>query len=144
MISLQEFKKLKKEILQHFWGYDQFRDLQDEITDAVVSGKDTLALLPTGGGKSLCYQLPALLLEGTCLVVSPLIALMKDQVMQLKYRNIEAEYLSAELDEAEADEIYTRCREGITKLLYVSPERLSSPLFLEHLFDIQLSFIAVD
>lgn len=144
MITLQEFKKLKNETLQHFWGYQHFRDLQDEITDSIASGKDTLALLPTGGGKSLCYQLPALIMEGTCMVVSPLIALMKDQVMQLKFRNIEAEYLSAELDEAEAEEIYSRCREGITKLLYVSPERLASPAFLEHLLDIQLSFIAVD
>ena len=144
MISEKNFSKLKLETLQHFWGYDHFRDLQEEIIDNVMHGKDSMVLLPTGGGKSLCYQLPALLLEGTCFVISPLLALMRDQVLQLKKKNIEAEYLSSELEDFAAETIYSRCKEGITKILYISPERLSQPQFLQHIQDIKISFIAVD
>ncbi len=122
MISPQDFQKLKYDTLKYFWGYTGFRDSQEEIINSVINEKDTLVLLPTGAGKSLCYQLPALLKEGTCLVISPLLALMKDQVNQLKFRGIEAEYLSSELDEYDAETIYDRCKEGLTKLLYVSPK----------------------
>lgn len=138
------YHKLKYETLNHFWGYSNFRNYQEEIIDSIINEKDTLALLPTGAGKSLCYQLPALLSEGTCIVVSPLLALMKDQVYQLKNKNIEAEYLSSELDEAEAEIIFNRCKDGITKLLYVSPERLANSVFLENIQEIKISFIAVD
>ncbi|MGV2452118.1 UNVERIFIED_CONTAM: RecQ family ATP-dependent DNA helicase [Ralstonia mannitolilytica] len=144
MISPQDFQKLKYDTLKYFWGYTDFRDSQEEIINAVINEKDTLVLLPTGAGKSLCYQLPALLKEGTCLVVSPLLALMKDQVNQLKARGIEAEYLSSELDEYDAEAIYDRCKEGLTKLLYVSPERLTNTQFIQNMEEIQLSFIAVD
>jgi len=144
MISPQDFQKLKYDTLKYFWGYTDFRDAQEEIINAVINEKDTLVLLPTGAGKSLCYQLPALLKEGTCLVVSPLLALMKDQVNQLKARGIEAEYLSSELDEYDAEAIYDRCKEGLTKLLYVSPERLTNTQFIQNIQEIQLSFIAVD
>ena len=144
MISHQDFEQLKHQTLKHFWGYDSFRDSQEEIIDSIVSGRDTLALLPTGGGKSLCYQLPALVLEGTCLVISPLLALMKDQVYQMKRIGIEAEYLSSELDEYDAEVIFNRCKDGLTKLLYVSPERLTNRLFLQNLEEIEISFIAVD
>ena len=144
MISQQDLEKLKQQTLKHFWGYDRFRNSQEEIINSIISGKDTLALLPTGGGKSLCYQLPALILEGTCLVVSPLLALMKDQVYQMKRIGIEAEYLSSELDEYDAEVIYNRCKDGLTKLLYISPERLTNRLFLQNLEEIQISFIAVD
>ncbi|BAP33224.1 ATP-dependent helicase RecQ [Chryseobacterium sp. StRB126] len=144
MISPQDFQKLKYDTLKYFWGYTDFRDSQEEIINAVINEKDTLVLLPTGAGKSLCYQLPALLKEGTCLVISPLLALMKDQVNQLKFRGIEAEYLSSELDEYDAETIYSRCKEGLTKLLYVSPERLTNTQFLQNIEEIQLSFIAVD
>lgn len=144
MISPQDFQKLKYDTLKYFWGYNDFRDSQEEIINAVINEKDTLVLLPTGAGKSLCYQLPALLKEGTCLVVSPLLALMKDQVNQLKSRGIEAEYLSSELDEYDAETIYDRCKEGLTKLLYVSPERLTNTQFIQNMEEIQLSFIAVD
>ncbi|WNI38913.1 ATP-dependent DNA helicase RecQ [Chryseobacterium sp. SG20098] len=144
MISPQDFQKLKYDTLKYFWGYTDFRDSQEEIINAVINEKDTLVLLPTGAGKSLCYQLPALLKEGTCLVVSPLLALMKDQVNQLKSRGIEAEYLSSELDEYDAEAVYDRCKEGITKLLYVSPERLTNSQFIQNMEEIQLSFIAVD
>ncbi|SHH72696.1 ATP-dependent DNA helicase RecQ [Chryseobacterium oranimense] len=144
MISQQDFQKLKYDTLKYFWGYDTFRDSQEEIIDAVIKENDSLVLLPTGAGKSLCYQLPALLKEGTCLVISPLLALMKDQVSQLKLRGIEAEYLSSELDEYDAEAVYDRCKDGLTKLLYVSPERLTNIQFLQNIEEIQLSFIAVD
>lgn len=135
---------MKYQILQSFWGYSEFRLGQEDIIDSILKGKDTVALLPTGAGKSLCYQLPALMLEGTCLVVSPLIALMRDQIIQLKNLGIEAEFLSSELDESEAEAILMGCKNGITKLLYVSPERLSNTFFLRHVEEIQISFIAVD
>lgn len=144
MISQQDFHQLKFQTLKHFWGYETFRDSQEEVINSVINRSDTLALLPTGGGKSLCYQLPALILEGTCLVISPLLALMKDQVYQLKNKGIEAEYLSSELDEFDAEVIFNRCKDGLTKLLYISPERLTNRLFLQNLEEIQLSFIAVD
>ncbi|MFC5871128.1 ATP-dependent DNA helicase RecQ [Chryseobacterium arachidis] len=144
MISQQDFQELKFKTLKHFWGYDHFRDSQESIIDSIISEKDTLVLLPTGAGKSLCYQLPALLKEGTCLIISPLLALMKDQVNQLKSRGIEAEYLSSELDEYDAETIYDRCKEGLTKMLYISPERITNKQFLQNIEEIQLSFIAVD
>ena len=144
MISQQDFQHLKYQTLKHFWGYDSFRDSQEEIINSIINEKDTMVLLPTGAGKSLCYQLPALLKEGVCIVISPLLALMKDQVNQLKHRNIEAEYLSSELDEYDAEVIYNRCKDGLTKLLYVSPERLNNSQFLQNIEDIQISFIAVD
>ena len=144
MQSEAEIKGVLLKTLQNFWGYSSFRTPQEEIILSVIRGKDTLALLPTGGGKSLCYQLPALVLEGVCLVVSPLLALIKDQVTQLKSIGVEAEYLSSELDENEQEEIYARAAEGVTKLLYVSPERLSNSLFLQKITNIHISFIAVD
>lgn len=144
MQSEAEIKGVLLKTLQNFWGYSSFRAPQEEIILSVIRGKDTLALLPTGGGKSLCYQLPALVLEGVCLVVSPLLALIKDQVTQLKSIGVEAEYLSSELDENEQEEIYGRAAEGITKLLYVSPERLSNSMFLQKITNIHISFIAVD
>ena len=144
MQSEAEIKGVLLKTLQNFWGYSSFRTPQEEIILSVIRGKDTLALLPTGGGKSLCYQLPALVLEGVCLVVSPLLALIKDQVTQLKSIGVEAEYLSSELDENEQEEIYARAAEGITKLLYVSPERLSNSMFLQKITNVHISFIAVD
>ncbi len=144
MNTPENIESLKLKTLQHFWGHGEFRPLQSEIIDAVLHKKDSLVLLPTGGGKSLCYQLPALLQEGTCIVISPLLALMKDQVSQLKRKGIEAEYLSSELDEFDAEIIYNNCKDNITKLLYVSPERLTNSVFLQNLEEIQISFIAVD
>jgi ATP-dependent DNA helicase RecQ len=144
MISNQHFEELKTKTLKHFWGFSTFRENQEEIINSVITSNDNLVLLPTGGGKSLCYQLPALLLEGTCLVISPLLSLMRDQVLQLKNRGIEAEFISSELDDIEAEIIYNNCKDEITKLLYVSPERLMDPIFLSQLENIKLSFIAVD
>lgn len=144
MVSAQDFKTLKLQTLQHFWGHNRFRETQEEVIDTVIGGQDAVVLLPTGGGKSLCYQLPALLLAGTCLVISPLLALMKDQVYHLRSRGIEADFLSSELDDFDTENVFSRCREGLTKLLYVSPERLTNRVFLENMADISISFIAVD
>lgn len=144
MQSSINISKILQQTLQNYWGYDRFRDNQEEIISSIISEKDTIALLPTGGGKSLCYQLPALVLDGTCIVISPLLALMKDQVQYLKSIGAEAELLSSELDEEEEEEIYGNCIVGITKLLYVSPERLQNSKFLEYIDEIQVSFIAVD
>lgn len=132
------------ENLQKYWGYSQFREDQEAIISSVVQGQDVLALLPTGGGKSLCYQLPAIILEGTCLVISPLLALIKDQVSSLEELGVEAEFLSSELDDAEVEDVFTRCIEGFTKVLYVSPERLKNQEFLRRIPEINISFIAVD
>ena len=144
MHSSPDFQALKIQTLKHFWGHSGFRESQEEIINSVITQQDTLVLLPTGGGKSLCYQLPALIQEGTCLIISPLLALMKDQVYHLKNKGIEAEYLSSELDEYDSETIFNRCKEGLTKMLYVSPERLTNRTFLQNLEEIQISFIAVD
>lgn len=145
MLSSQHYKELLLEkTLKQFWGYDEFRSGQRDIILSVLEGKDTLALLPTGGGKSLCYQLPAIVSEGMCLVVSPLLALMRDQVDALLGMGIEAELLSSDLDEFDEEAVYSRCKEGLVKILYVSPERLKNSLFITNIQDIHVSFIAVD
>ena len=137
-----DYNKLKYEVLRQFWGYKNFRNLQENIIDSISFKNDTLCLLPTGGGKSICYQLPALITEGVCIVISPLLALMKDQVERLQSIGIEAEFISSELDDTEIDTIYSRCRSGITKLLYVSPERLTNTKFINEANEIPFSFIA--
>ncbi|WP_192821319.1 ATP-dependent DNA helicase RecQ [Rufibacter sp. LB8] len=133
-----------QQILREYWGYDQFRPGQEEIIDSVLAGKDTLAILPTGGGKSICFQVPALAQEGVCLVVSPLIALMKDQVENLRKRGISAAALHAGQPERERDLILDNCIFGTTKFLYLSPERLQTDLFLERLKRMNVSLLAVD
>ncbi len=144
MQSREEIKGILLQTLKDFWGYDAFRDVQEDIIFSVIYKQDTLVLLPTGGGKSLCYQLPALVMEGMCLVISPLLALMKDQVSYLKSIGVEAEYLSAEMDEGEQERIYDKAIRGEIKILYVSPERLSNSTFFRKIVDVELSFIAVD
>lgn len=132
-------------ILRHYWGYDVFRPLQESIIHSVFTHrKDTLALLPTGGGKSLCFQVPALAMEGLCLVVSPLIALMKDQVYNLQRRGIGAAALYSGMHPQEIDDTLERCIYGNVKLLYVSPERLESEILLARLPRMKFSFLAVD
>ncbi|MBO6517179.1 MAG: RecQ family ATP-dependent DNA helicase [Bacteroidia bacterium] len=130
--------------LKKYWGYTAFRPNQEDIIRAVCSGRDTLALLPTGGGKSICYQLPALELEGVCLVVSPLVALMRDQVELLKSKGISATYLYSGLSRRELQIEYENMRNGKYVLVYVSPERLKSPDFQNSLGMTNLSFVAVD
>ena len=145
MVSLSNQSKIEIfDILKRYWGYDSFRPLQQEIIESVLHGDDTLALLPTGGGKSLCYQVPALAMEGMCLVVSPLIALMKDQVRQLKERKIAAEYLASDISMREQYTLMEKCIGGGVKLLYVTPERLRQTIFRNHLRQMKVALIAVD
>jgi ATP-dependent DNA helicase RecQ len=131
-------------ILQQHWGYPAFRPLQAEIIDSVMAGRDTLALLPTGGGKSLCFQVPALCLEGVCIVVSPLIALMKDQVFNLQKREINAAAIYSGMDYRSIDRILDNCVYGSVKFLYLSPERLMTELAIERIKRMKVSLIAVD
>ncbi|TCC98231.1 RecQ family ATP-dependent DNA helicase [Pedobacter psychroterrae] len=132
------------EILKHYWGYDSFRPLQDDIIRSVLDGNDTLALLPTGGGKSLCFQVPAMVMEGICIVISPLIALMKDQVEQLKSKNIEAVAIFSGMGKREIDILLDNCIYGNIKFLYLSPERLLSELVRERISYMNVNLIAVD
>jgi len=131
-------------ILKENFGYDSFRAQQEEIITHVLSGKDTVVLMPTGGGKSLCFQVPALLLPGVTLVVSPLISLMKDQVDSLQANGVAAAYLNSSLSIEEQLAIMADVHSGIIKLLYVSPERLANAYFQEELHQMQLSLVAVD
>lgn len=133
-----------KEILQQYWGFSAFRPLQDEIVQSVLGGHPTIALLPTGGGKSICFQVPGLVLEGICIVISPLIALMKDQVEQLRKRGIKAEAIYAGMSNREIDIILDNCIYGEIKFLYVSPERIKTELFLERASRMKISMLAVD
>ena len=132
------------DILNRVWGYDSFRKKQDVIIQNIIDKKDTLALLPTGGGKSICYQVPGILLEGTCLVISPLIALMQDQVAQLRKRGIMAVAISSGMSRKEIDIQLDNAIYGSTKFLYVSPERLKTPLFKARLEKMNINLIAVD
>ena len=133
-----------QEILKQHWGHDSFRPLQQEIIATVMEGKDVLALLPTGGGKSICFQNPALAKEGLCLVISPLIALMKDQVENLKKRNIMALSIHSGMTYYEVKQTLQNAAFGPYKFLYVSPERLETELFKEYLPAFNLNLIAVD
>lgn len=130
--------------LKQYWGYDTFRPKQEEIINSILGNKDTLALLPTGGGKSLCYQVPAIISKGVCVVISPLVALMKDQVSQLKQRNIKAVALTGGMHHREIDIALDNCVFGDTKLLYLSPERLQSEIVITRLQRMNISLIAVD
>ena len=131
-------------ILKQYWGYDSFRGIQPDIIKSIASGRDTLGLMPTGGGKSITFQIPALAKEGTCIVVTPLIALMKDQVHHLRQKGIRAAAIYSGMSRAEIVKTLDNCILGDMKLLYVSPERLSSELFLAKLRYLKVSFITVD
>lgn len=131
-------------ILKQYWGYTTFRPLQEEIIQAVLEGKDVLVLLPTGGGKSICFQVPTLAKQGICIVVTPLIALMKDQVEQLKKRGIAAAAIFAGMKPQEIDLVLDNCIYGQFKFLYVSPERLKTELFQERVQKIPINLLAVD
>ena len=133
-----------KEILKTYWGYDDFRSLQEETIRSVLDGKDTLALMPTGGGKSLTYQVSGLAMEGVCLVVTPLIALMKDQVEDLKNRQIPAEAIYTGMRRDRVESIINKCIYDTVKFLYVSPERLYSERFREKLRLMNVCLITVD
>lgn len=130
--------------LQRYFGHSKFRPLQEEAVDAILSKQDLLMILPTGGGKSLCYQLPALILEGITVVVSPLLALMHDQVQSLQAMGISAAMLSSMQNENEAKEVHRKLYHNELKLLYVSPERLSSSYFIQTLNELVISFFVID
>jgi len=134
----------KHQVLKRYFGYDQFRPQQEEIIDTVLAGKDCLVLMPTGGGKSICYQVPALLKEGIAIVISPLIALMKDQVEALKGNGVEAEYLNSTLSTQEQEGVFWKARMGKLKMLYISPERLFAGGMLDYVRSWKISMIAVD
>lgn len=121
------------DILKQYWGYDSFRGIQEAIITSVGEGHDTLGLMPTGGGKSICFQVPALAMDGLCIVVTPLVALMKDQVLQLKLRGIRAEAVYSGMSHDDILRIYDNCLYEGVKFLYISPERLSSELFIAKL-----------
>jgi len=133
-----------RELLQKHWGWSDFRQGQEEAIDASLSGKNTLVVLPTGGGKSLCFQLTALLQDGICVVVSPLVALMIDQVSALKSKNIRAMSIHGSMSENELVEALDQCAFGNIKLLYLSPERLRNPIVTERLKTLPISLLAVD
>lgn len=133
-----------KEILKQYWGYDHFRDLQEEIITSIGEGKDTLGLMPTGGGKSITFQVPALAKDGLCLVVTPLIALMKDQVQNLRKRGIKALAIYSGMTRQEIIIALENCIFGNYKLLYISPERLDTEIFRAKLPKIKVSMITVD
>ena len=133
-----------QQILKQYWGYDDFRGIQREIIESVGAGHDTLGLMPTGGGKSITFQVPALAMEGVCIVITPLIALMKDQVHHLRQRGIMAAAVYSGMQRDDILRVLENCILGNTKLLYVSPERLGSELFQTKLKHMQVSFITVD
>jgi ATP-dependent DNA helicase RecQ len=133
-----------REILKEYWGFDSFRSLQEDIITSVYEGKDTLGLMPTGGGKSLTFQVPTMLMEGICLVVTPLIALMKDQVDNLKKRGIKATYIHSGMSRPEIMVALDNCIFGNYKFLYVSPERLTTELFLAKLPHLNICLLAID
>ncbi|MGV2872301.1 DNA helicase RecQ [Colwellia sp. E150_009] len=130
--------------LKHYFGYDSFRSGQAEIINNLMQGRDSLVLMPTGGGKSLCYQLPAILLPGITIVVSPLIALMKDQVDNLTHQGIPAAFINSSLEQQTINDIFSKLSQGAIKLLYVAPERLTNRYFLQGLNDLPLSLFAID
>ncbi len=134
----------KQEILQNYFGHSSFRPLQEEVVDAIVAGEDVLMILPTGGGKSLCYQLPTLLMEGVTVVISPLLALMHDQVVALQANGIAAAMLSSMQGMEESRETEQQLRAGEIKLLYVAPERLKNSYFLTLLHGLKINFFVVD
>lgn len=131
-------------LLKQYWGYDDFRGVQREIIESIMAGHDTLGLMPTGGGKSITFQVPALALEGTCIVITPLIALMKDQVQNLRRRGIKAAAIYTGMSRSNIITVLENAVFGQVKLLYVSPERLTSELFIAKLRHIKVSFVCVD
>lgn len=133
-----------REALQQYWGYTSFLDGQEEAITSVLQGRDTMVLFPTGGGKSLCYQLPSLLLGGITLVISPLVSLMEDQVTQVKEMGIPATWVNSTISLQEVEQRLINARNGMYKLLYLSPERLSSPLWQQLAPDLDIALVAVD
>ena len=137
-------KNSPSDILNTYWGHQSFRGSQEEIIHAVLNGEDVLALLPTGGGKSICYQIPGLMLEGICIVVSPLIALIRDQVTALRAKGIKAVALTGGISFEEASTLLDNCLYGGYKFLYLSPERLQQTWVQDRIGQMNVSLIAID
>ena len=132
------------QILQKYWGHSSFRDSQEDIIKAVLNKKDVVTILPTGGGKSVCYQVPGLILEGVCLVISPLISLMNDQTEQLRNNGIKALTIKSKATTDEIVSLFDNLKFGQYKFLYLSPERLQSDLVIQKIKEININLIAVD
>src|ERR1700723_792465 len=130
--------------LRRYWGYSSFRPLQERIVRSLLAGRDTCVVMPTGGGKSLCYQLPAVVSEGTAVVISPLIALMQDQATQLAQMGIPAAVLNSTMNEAEQNSVMSKAREGAYRLLYVSPERVARGDTMGWMQQVPVTFFAID
>ena len=134
----------KYEALKYYFGYENFRFNQEEIIDSLISGIDTIAVLATGGGKSVCFQIPALITKGLTIVVTPLISLMQNQVEELKRRKIKAEYITSEMEYLEISSVIVRAKKGDIKLLYVSPERLENERYRAIFLTLDISYIIID
>ena len=137
-------KRKMYDTLEHYFGYRSFRKGQEEIIDSLLSGRDALAIMPTGAGKSLCYQVPALMMDGLTLVISPLVSLMKDQVNALTSQGVKAAYLNRSLNEAQFDKAIANMANGMYKIVYVAPERWKSVRFLNAVRRLHISLVAVD
>jgi ATP-dependent DNA helicase RecQ len=133
-----------KNALKRYFGYDQFRPLQEQVIQSVLKGNDALVIMPTGGGKSICYQIPAIIMDGVAVVVSPLIALMKDQVEGLRANGVAADFLNSSQTNSEQAEVIERIVDGKVKLLYVSPEKLVSQDFYYLLLQLKVNLFAID
>lgn len=134
----------KLRVLKQYYGYDSFREGQEEVVDAIISGKDTLAVMPTGAGKSVCYQIPALVMDGVAIIISPLISLMKDQVQTLIQSGVPAAYLNSSLTDRQFDLAMKNAVQGKYRIIYVAPERLLTPRFLSAMMGLKISLVAVD
>ena len=144
MLFMNNLYEIAQKNLKSIWGFESFREGQNEAVQSILSGKDTLVLFPTGGGKSLCYQVPATVLEGLTVVISPLMALMKDQVDHLNHYGVDATFLNSSLSNREIEQRLINARNGMYKLLYCSPERLQSPAWQYEMNQLQIDFIAID
>lgn len=134
----------KLDVLKQYFGYTSFRGGQEQLIDAILSGRDALGIMPTGGGKSLCYQIPALMFGGVSFVISPLISLMKDQVMALKSANVPAAYINSSLTYNQLLKVYDNLRAGMYKIVYIAPERLEAEGFRDLASGLDIAMIAVD
>ena len=132
------------EILKKYWGYDVFRPLQTDVIHSALNGDDALVLMPTGGGKSICYQVPGIILPGVCIVVSPLVALMEDQVQNLKRRGVKAEFIHSGLSLKDVDRILDNAVYGALDFLYIAPERIKSHLFITRFEQMPVGLLVVD
>lgn len=133
-----------KQLLKQYFGYNDFRPGQEKLIEEILSGRDVLGIMPTGAGKSICYQIPALKFEGITLVISPLISLMKDQVSALNEVGIHAAYINSSLSEDQVRTVFQRAKEGAYKIIYIAPERLDTERFNEFIEKTDISLVAVD